>query len=132
MHRSHPFFAERRTRLYADPWPWLADLAAFDFSFGTRIHGNIAALLAGTPAYVLAHDSRTLELARYFEIPHTAMPDVRRMSTPRTCTQRRLRAAPARSPCADLIGRGRTLTLPIPRKVSEETAPEVRPLLSLL
>ncbi len=76
VHRSHPFFTERRTRLYADPWPWLADLARFDFSFGTRIHGNIAALLAGTPAYVLAHDSRTLELARYFEIPHTAMPDL--------------------------------------------------------
>lgn len=76
VHRSHPFFTERRTRLYADPWPWLHDLAGYDFSFGSRIHGNIAALLAGTPAYVLAHDSRTLELARYFEIPHTAMPDV--------------------------------------------------------
>ena len=44
-----------------------------DFSFGTRIHGNIAALLAGTPACVLAHDSRTLEIARYFEIPHRSL-----------------------------------------------------------
>jgi hypothetical protein len=41
-----------------------------DVAFGTRIHGNIAALLAGRPAFVLAHDSRTLELSRYFEIPH--------------------------------------------------------------
>ena len=45
-------------------------------SFGTRIHGNIAALIAGTPAFVLAHDARTLELARYFEIPHRAVPDL--------------------------------------------------------
>jgi Polysaccharide pyruvyl transferase len=76
VHGSHPLFAERRTRLYLDPWPWIRDLREADFSFGTRIHGNIAALLAGTPAFVFAHDSRTLELARYFGIPHRAMRDV--------------------------------------------------------
>jgi len=76
IHLSHPLFEEDRTRLYIDPWPWLADLRAADFAFGTRIHGNITALLAGTPAYVLAHDSRTLELARYFDIPHRTIPNV--------------------------------------------------------
>ncbi len=76
IHGSHPLFAERRARFYLDPWTWINDLREADFSFGTRIHGNIAALLAGTPAYVFAHDSRTLELARYFGIPHRAMPDV--------------------------------------------------------
>ena len=75
VHWSHPLFAERRTRLYLDPWPWIRYLREADFSFGTRIHGNIAALLAGTPAYVFAHDSRTFELARYFGIPHRAMRD---------------------------------------------------------
>ena len=48
-----------------------------DFVFGTRIHGSIAAVLAGTPSYLLAHDARTLELARYFEIPHRWLGDVR-------------------------------------------------------
>jgi len=76
VHESHPLFAERRARFYIDPWPWIRDLRQADFSFGTRIHGNIAALLAGTPAFVFAHDSRTLELARYFGIPHRAMRDV--------------------------------------------------------
>lgn len=76
VHLSHPLFRENRVRFYTDPWPWIADLRAFDFSFGTRIHGTIAALLAGTPACVFAHDSRTLELARYFGIPHRPMPDV--------------------------------------------------------
>jgi hypothetical protein len=76
IHLSHPLLAGDRTRLYVDPWPWRTDLRAADFAFGTRIHGNITALLAGTPAYVFAHDSRTLELARYYEIPHRLMRDV--------------------------------------------------------
>src|SRR5699024_12621327 len=34
-----------------------------------RAHGNIAAILAATPAVMLTHDSRTLELARHHGIP---------------------------------------------------------------
>jgi hypothetical protein len=76
FHAKHPFFVEDKVRLFVDPWPWLEALRTADFAFGSRIHGNIAALVAGTPSYVLAHDSRTLELARYFEIPHRLMPDL--------------------------------------------------------
>ncbi|MGW2690087.1 polysaccharide pyruvyl transferase family protein [Streptomyces sp. NPDC001414] len=69
-HPDHPMFREDKVRVYVDPLTWIDDLRSFDFSFGSRIHGNIAALLAGTPATVLCGDSRTLELCRYFEIPH--------------------------------------------------------------
>lgn len=76
-HHAHPLVRDGRTSFFVDPEPWMRYLADFDFSFGTRIHGNIAALLAGTPATVLAHDSRTLELARYYDIPHRTMKQVR-------------------------------------------------------
>ncbi|MFF7897326.1 polysaccharide pyruvyl transferase family protein [Streptomyces sp. NPDC088817] len=69
-HPDHPMYQEGKVRVYVDPITWINDLREFDFSFGSRIHGNIAALLAGTPATVLCGDSRTLELCRYFEIPH--------------------------------------------------------------
>ncbi|MEU2776049.1 polysaccharide pyruvyl transferase family protein [Streptomyces sp. NPDC007162] len=69
-HPDHPMYREDKVRVYVDPVTWINDLRSFDFSFGSRIHGNIAALLAGTPATVLCGDSRTLELCRYFEIPH--------------------------------------------------------------
>lgn len=69
-HADHPLIAQGRAWMALSSPTWLAELAHYDLSFGTRIHGNIAALLAGTPGFVLAHDSRTLELARYHEIPH--------------------------------------------------------------
>ncbi|MGC4897594.1 polysaccharide pyruvyl transferase family protein [Micromonospora sp. DT31] len=76
LHASHPLFVEDKVRMFVDPWTWLSHLSEFDFAFGTRIHGTITALMAGTPGYLFAHDSRTLELARYFGIPHRIMRDV--------------------------------------------------------
>jgi hypothetical protein len=72
---GHRLYEEDRVRFFLDPWPWLEWMRERDLSFGTRIHGNLIALLAGTPAYVLAHDSRTLELARYFDVPHRRFTD---------------------------------------------------------
>ena len=77
LHPGHPFLREGRARVYIEPWSWIDDLRQADYVFGSRIHGGIAALLAGTPATVLAHDSRTLELARHFAIPHRLLRDVK-------------------------------------------------------
>ncbi|MGW1060333.1 polysaccharide pyruvyl transferase family protein [Micromonospora rubida] len=76
IHTSHPLLVEDKVRMFVDPWTWMDYLSGFDFNFGTRIHGTITALIAGTPGYLFAHDSRTLELARYFDIPHRIMKDV--------------------------------------------------------
>lgn len=70
LYASHPMYREGRIRFFVDPTTWISFLAEQDFVFGTRIHGNIAAVLGGTPCFTIAHDSRTLELARYFELPH--------------------------------------------------------------
>ena len=71
---DHPLLASGRTVFCLDPKSWFAELATYDLCFGSRIHGAIAALLAGTPAVVLAHDARTLELAEYHEIPFREIP----------------------------------------------------------
>ncbi|HET9850906.1 MAG TPA: polysaccharide pyruvyl transferase family protein [Candidatus Limnocylindrales bacterium] len=76
VHPSHPLIEGGRMRLFLDPWPWVEYLRGFAAVFGSRIHGSIAAVLAGTPVVVLPHDSRTLELARYFEIPHRPVREV--------------------------------------------------------
>lgn len=74
--RNHPLLRENKVSLPLDPWSWISELRGYDFAYGTRIHGNIAALLAGTPSVVLCHDSRTLELCRYFDIPFRMLPDL--------------------------------------------------------
>lgn len=56
---------------------WLEFLRGVDFSFGSRIHGNIAAVLAGTPCYIFVYDARILELARYHNIPHMLAKDIK-------------------------------------------------------
>lgn len=59
-----------RVHHFRDVPPWLAFMKTRAFSIGTRIHGNIAALLAGVPAVVIVHDARTEEIVRYHELPH--------------------------------------------------------------
>lgn len=55
---------------------WLSFLRGVDFSFGSRIHGNIAAVLAGTPCYIFAYDARICELADYHNIPFMPAKDI--------------------------------------------------------
>lgn len=69
-HMRHLLYQSDRYRLFLDMWTWYDFLATQDFAYGTRFHGNVAAILARTPAMLLAHDSRTLELASYHEMPH--------------------------------------------------------------
>ncbi|MFJ9544431.1 polysaccharide pyruvyl transferase family protein [Streptomyces sp. NPDC101225] len=83
LHLSHVLLRENKVRMPLDPATWIAELRGYDFAYGTRIHGNIAALLAGTPAVVLTHDSRTLELCRYFDLPHRPLSSLPADADPR-------------------------------------------------
>ena len=69
VHLDHPLIKRDRVKFFLDSRTWVDYLADFDYMIGTRIHGNVAALLGGTPATMIAIDSRTAELAEYHEIP---------------------------------------------------------------
>ena len=70
MERTHHQFSEGKAEFQIDASTWIRRMSEMKFSFGPRIHGNIAAILAGTPGIVMAHDGRTLELSRYHGIPN--------------------------------------------------------------
>jgi hypothetical protein len=58
-----------RLRVFFDPDGWIAGMRRYDFVFGSRFHGNVAAILAGIPALNLPFDTRTRELCEYHNLP---------------------------------------------------------------
>lgn len=56
-------------RFFVNAPLWIQAIESLDMVMGTRIHGNMAAIAAGTPGILCAHDSRTGELGRTMKIP---------------------------------------------------------------
>lgn len=60
-----------RVRLFANVEDWRQNLHGMDVSIGARIHGNMLALGASLPVYVIAPDHRVSEMAERMNIPYT-------------------------------------------------------------
>ena len=73
VHWDDESYAEGRSYFFVDVPSWLTYLGEKEFSFGSRIHGNIAAILSGTPCFIVVSDQRIRELAEYHQIPHMLM-----------------------------------------------------------
>lgn len=80
---DHALYQADRMRFFVDATTWIDTLRDRDLVVGTRIHGTIAGLLAGVPSILIAHDSRTRELAEFHSIPYTSKAALRRGSIAR-------------------------------------------------
>ena len=80
---AHELYQSGRMRFFVDATTWIESLRDRDLVVGTRIHGTIAGLLAGTPSILIAHDSRTRELAEFHAIPHRTKAALRRIDVER-------------------------------------------------
>ena len=49
--------------------PWVEWIRQFDFSMGSRFHGNVLAIMNGVPALTMVADSRMNEMTRLFHLP---------------------------------------------------------------
>ncbi|MEG7355185.1 polysaccharide pyruvyl transferase family protein [Bacillus vallismortis] len=65
-----PAYQNDRVRFFLNVPTWLDFLKQADLSFGARLHGNIAAAIAGTPSLLLPKDARMRELAEYHQLTH--------------------------------------------------------------
>jgi hypothetical protein len=66
-------FLERRVRIFYAVDDWVGCMATMSLAIGSRFHGNVAALLAGTPSLCLVHDMRTRELCELLRLPHVVL-----------------------------------------------------------
>lgn len=66
---DHPFYKEDRVHFFTTPEAWIANMKQNDLSIGGRFHGNVAAVLSGTPSLTFPVDARMRELASYHELP---------------------------------------------------------------
>ncbi|MGB5952153.1 MAG: polysaccharide pyruvyl transferase family protein [Ornithinimicrobium sp.] len=74
-------FYRSRYRLFRHPEEWTQfNREVISFSYGTRFHVNMAALLAGIPATWITHDTRTLEFCALLGLPHVDLADSTDMS----------------------------------------------------
>ena len=92
-------YLERHGRVFTQYPDWIAYMRQRSFCFGTRIHGTIAALIAGTPASLIVHDSRTVELAQIMGVPIVCWRDIpsdRDIDIPRLYSRPQLRDFVAR------------------------------------
>ena len=64
-----------KNRLFFELDEWDKYISCFDYSLGSRFHGNLIALTNGVAATILTHDSRTTELAELMSIPHVPVED---------------------------------------------------------
>jgi hypothetical protein len=62
-------FLSKHCHYFLDIEQWMEFLVRFEFSTGTRLHGNMLAWQAGVPAVWIPHDSRTAELIRCMAVP---------------------------------------------------------------
>lgn len=56
-----------RSEFFLNVPTWLDYMSKADLSIGSRLHGNVAAMLAGTPSIVIPKDARVRELAEYHD-----------------------------------------------------------------
>ena len=69
-------YREGRSEFFLNLPTWFVYMAKADLSVGSRLHGNIAATLAGTPSILFPKDARVRELADYHELTRVNAADI--------------------------------------------------------
>lgn len=74
-------YSENRVKMFLNAKQWMDFLKTTDLSIGSRLHGNIAAIQAGTPSIIIPHGARMAELVDYHKLPHISQKNLEKCKT---------------------------------------------------
>lgn len=69
-------YSTGNARFFLSAKDWIDFLSKKDFSFGTRLHGNITATIAGTPNITIPIDARMKELTDFHRLPTVPIDEI--------------------------------------------------------
>ncbi len=69
-------FVNETFKAYFNAEMWMEELLHYDFSIGTRMHGNMLAFQMGIPTVFVAHDERVLEMFQTMKLPYVMIDDI--------------------------------------------------------
>jgi len=78
---SDATYMDNKVRYPLNVPSWLDLMKQADLSFGARLHGNIAATIAGTPSIIIPKDARMRELAEYHQLTYVWANDITEKTT---------------------------------------------------
>lgn len=78
---SNPIMKEDRGRMFINIPTWLRFMKNRDLSVGSKLHGNIAAILGGCPSILFPIDGRMNELIRYHKFPFVTKVELEKCKT---------------------------------------------------
>lgn len=62
-------YKNNQVKFFLSAPSWIDHMGTIDLSIGTRLHGNVAPILAGTPSIAIPIDARMRELTEYHNFP---------------------------------------------------------------
>ncbi|WP_313427544.1 polysaccharide pyruvyl transferase family protein [Siminovitchia terrae] len=69
-------YKQGKVKYFLNAPTWIEHMKNVDLSIGTRLHGNVAPTLAGTPSITIPIDARMRELSEYHNFPRVSSEDI--------------------------------------------------------
>ncbi|AYW45234.1 polysaccharide pyruvyl transferase family protein [Tetragenococcus koreensis] len=70
-------YKNNQVKFFLSAPSWIDHMGTIDLSIGTRLHGNVAPILAGTPSIAIPIDARMRELTEYHNFPRVPVNEIR-------------------------------------------------------
>ena len=74
---DHYLYEQDRVRFFTNFREWSQFISKADFTFGVRLHGNIASVVSGTPSLVIPKDARMREIVEYHNLTSVTASEIK-------------------------------------------------------